>query len=274
VPTGTPNLVCTSFIANALLDAYEYNRNEKCLGMAISAAEYIMNDLYWTDGPVAGFSYPLPSRRVQIHNANFLGAALLCRVYKHTSDERYLAPALRVARFSASKQHSDGSWYYGEESKSRWVDNFHTGYNLDALQAIGRDIQSDEFEQSIKVGFEFYRKHFFREDGAPRYFHNRTYPIDIHCVAQSILTPLRFRKTEPGSLELAHSVYQWAMNHMWDDRGFFYYRVLRFIKIKSSYMRWSQAWMLLALSTLLSEMHTSAAAEQDKLPALTCKVSG
>jgi len=52
---------------------------------------------------------------------------------------------------------------------------------------------------------------------------------------------------------LAHSVFQWAMNHMWDERGFFYYRVLRFCTIRIPYMRWAQAWMLLAMSTLLCE---------------------
>ena len=37
------------------------------------------------------------------------------------------------------------------------------------------------------------------------------------------------------------------MAHMWDERGFFYYRVLRGLTIRTPYMRWSQAWMLLAL---------------------------
>jgi hypothetical protein len=71
-------------------------------------------------------------------------------------------------------------------------------------------------------------------------------------VAQSIITLLAFRDLDPGNLPLARSVFQWAMNHMWDDRGFFYYRVLRFCTIRTPYMRWTQAWMLLALSTLLS----------------------
>jgi hypothetical protein len=52
---------------------------------------------------------------------------------------------------------------------------------------------------------------------------------------------------------LARLVFRWAMNHMWDKRGFFSYRVLRLCTIRTSYMRWSQAWMLLALSSLLSE---------------------
>ncbi|MGO9118018.1 MAG: hypothetical protein ACLQPD_10450 [Desulfomonilaceae bacterium] len=254
VPTGAPNLVCTTFVASALLDAYEQCGDSRCLAMAMSAAEYMLNELYWTDGSsVASFSYPLPSLRSQTHNANFLAAALLCRVYKHSGERKFLDPALRAARYSAEKQQADGSWNYGEAPTQRWIDNFHTGYNLCALQSISRYAETTEFDPCLQRGFQFYRTHFFRKDGAVRYFHNRTYPIDAHCVAQSIITLLTFRDLDPGNLPLARSVFQWAMNHMWDDRGFFYYRVLRFCTIRTSYMRWTQAWMLLAISTLLSE---------------------
>ena len=39
VPTGAPNLVCTSFVASALLNAYDQSRDQRCLSMAVSAAE-------------------------------------------------------------------------------------------------------------------------------------------------------------------------------------------------------------------------------------------
>jgi len=263
VPRGSPSLVCTTFVAGALLDLYEQRQDERYLRMAVSAAEYILNELYWDDGSAAaGFSYPLPSLRSQTHNANFLAAALLCRVYKHNGERKFLSPALRAARYSASMQHSDGSWYYGEGRKQQWIDNFHTGYNLCELQSISRYAETTEFDSHIRRGFEFYRAHFFREDGAVRYFHNRTYPIDAHCVAQSIITLLAFRDLDPGNVPLAHSVFRWAMNHMWDDRGFFYYRVLRFCTIRTSYMRWTQAWMLLAISMLLSESDVAATQPQ------------
>src|SRR6266851_10119830 len=228
VPRGVPNLVCTTFVGSALLDAYEQRQDQRCLDMAMSTAQYILDKLYWTDGEsVAGFSYPLPDLRNQVPNANFLGAALLCRVYQHTSEKKFLGPALRVARYSSAKQHADGSWDYGEGPSQRWIDNFHTGYNLCALRSIGRYAGTTEFESSIHRGFEFYRTHFFREDGAARYFHDRTYPIDIHSVAESILTLLAFRELDSRNIALAQSVIHWTMNHMWDDRGFFYYRVHR-----------------------------------------------
>ena len=110
-PRGAPNLVCTVFVANALLDAYEANRDAENLRMATSAADYILNELYWTKGDsVAGFSYPVPTLQVQVHNANFLGAALFCRIYKYCKEERFLEPAMKAARCSAAQQQADGSW--------------------------------------------------------------------------------------------------------------------------------------------------------------------
>jgi hypothetical protein len=272
VPREAPNLVCTSFVANALLDAYEQGCEVKmsyapsavglqpstfdalCLEMAIGAAEYILNELYWTeDDSIACFSYPLPSLRTRVYNANLLGAALLCRVAKHSGEKKFLEPALKVARYSANKQRDDGSWEYGESTVQRWVDNFHTGYNLCALQSISQNAETSEFETHISHGFEFYRKHFFREDGAPRYFHNRTYPIDIHSVAQSIITLLTFKDLTGNSVRLAYDVFRWAITNMRDGQGYFYYQVLPFYTNKIPYMRWSQAWMLLTLATLLEK---------------------
>jgi hypothetical protein len=277
VPRGAPNLVCTMFVGAALLDLYELGQQPQPLEMAVSAAEYILHELYWSEGrEVAGFCYPLPSQRSHVHNANFLAAALLCRVYKHTGQEKFLAPALRAARYSAAKQRPDGSWPYGESSKQQWVDNFHTGYNLGGLHSMARDLGTSEFDGAIRKGFDFYKAHFFRDDGAPRYFHNRTYPVDIHCVAQSIITLLEFKDLSPDAapenaapenVRLAHSVFSWAMNNLWDDRGFFYYRVLRLGKVRTSYMRWSQAWMLLALAELMRASGGSPEPAQKRLPA-------
>lgn len=264
VPRWAPNLVCTSFVANSLLDAYETHGDHLCLEMAVSAAEYILNELYWEeDDDSVGFAYPTPSSKARVHNANFLGAALLCRVSKLSGNKNYLEPALKVARYSAAEQHDDGSWDYGEHSTQRWVDNFHTGYNLCALRSICEYGATSEFDSHIRRGFEFYRKHFFREDGAPKYFHDRTYPIDIHSVAQSIITLLAFKDLDDTNVSLVHAVFKWAMTNMWDEQGYFYYQVFPFFISKIPYMRWSQAWMLLALATLLKSCDQDATGHRD-----------
>jgi len=251
VPRGAANLVSTVFAANSLLDAFEFTGNDSYLNAATNAGEYIVDQLYYSDGEIASFRYPLPTTPAKVHNANFLAAALLARIFSLTNKDGFVEPAMRVARYSAARQLEDGSWYYGEAAKQRWIDNFHTGYNLSALHTIQRCLNTTEFDRHLAKGFEFYRKHFIREDGAARYFHNQTYPIDIHCVAQTILTLLEFAEHSLDAADLVQRVYEWAMTNMWDERGFFYYRVLRTVKIRTSYMRWSQAWMLLALTTLL-----------------------
>jgi hypothetical protein len=251
VPRGTPNLVCTTFVATALLDAYDATGDVRCLEAATSAANYMVNELFWSEGEINSFNYPLKTSRSRIHNANFLAAAFLCRVSKLTSEKKYLASAFAVARYSASKQAPDGSWVYGELPKQDWIDNFHTGYNLAGLRDIGLYANTGEFEDTLRRGFRFYREHFVRDDGAPKYFHDRAYPIDVHCLSQSIITLTEFRDLHPPSIEVARKVYAWGAANMRDKEGFFYYRVLPWCKIRTCYMRWGQAWMLLSLSTLV-----------------------
>ena len=103
---------------------------------------------------------------------------------------------------------------------------------------------------------------------AVKYFHDRRYPIDIHCVAQSIITPIVLRHLCADNIGLSETVFRWTMDNMWDPRGFFYYRVLRFGTIRTSYMRWSQAWMLLAMATLLAESAATAEHPWDRDRAL------
>ena len=118
---------------------------------------------------------------------------------------------------------------------------------------ISRILQTPEFESCIQRGYDFYITHFFRQDGAARYFHDHTYPIDVHCAAQSLITLMEFQDLDPRSLALARSLFRWTKDRMWDEAGFFYYRVLRLCTIRTSYMRWGQSWMLLALASLLAE---------------------
>lgn len=223
--------------------------------MATSAAEYIVDKLYWCNGDsIAGFEYPLPTVRNQVHNANLLAAALLCRVSHYTGETRLLEPGMKAARFSVSRQNPDGSWRYGEGRKQAFIDNFHTGFNLCALQTIMSELGGDEFRDNVERGFRFYREHFYLQGGLVRYFHNQTYPVDIHAVAQSIITPATLSDTFPASVELATDVFRWAMQHMWDPRGYFWYRKLRSSTIRIPYMRWSEAWMVYAIAELLGAL--------------------
>ncbi|OPY79579.1 MAG: hypothetical protein A4E70_02067 [Syntrophus sp. PtaU1.Bin005] len=260
LPKFVPNIICTTFAGNALLDAYAKFGDANYLNMARSAGDFLLEGLNLTkSGDEICFSYtPLDSG--QVHNANLLGAAYLSRLYSITGAKKFLDPALSAVRYSTRRQNEDGSWAYGEDKTQAWVDNFHTGYNLCALRKIGQYLNTEEYEPHVRLGFEFYRTHFFREDGAPKYFHNRVYPIDIHSIAQSIITLITFIDLDANNRTLAGTIFQWAVSNMWDERGCFYYQITPYYKNKISYIRWSQAWMLLALATLLRHCNQAAAA--------------
>ena len=253
IPKGSPNIICSTFAANALLDAYERSPQAPWLSAAVSTADFLLAALLRREGESkACFSYSLLGRE-KIHNANLLGAAFLCRVGRLTGERKYTEPALEAARYSAGKQHEDGAWDYGEAPTQRWIDNFHTGFNLVALHRVGADAGTADFESSVRRGFDFFRSRFIRGDGAPRYFHDATFPIDIHSAAQSILTLVELRDFRKDNLDLVHKVLAWTLSNMWDRRGFFYFQRHPCYTVRTSFMRWSQAWMLLALATLLAK---------------------
>lgn len=251
VPKSSPNIICTTFAGNALLDAFELTRDRLSLEAAISAAEFILDKLFWRETESkAFFRYTLTSQD-KVHNANLLGAAFLCRVGRILDESKFIDSGLEAAHYSVGRQHLDGSWDYGEAPAQHWVDNFHTGFNLVALRRIYDNTGMVKFDSAIRRGFLFYRAHFFREDGAPRYFHKTTYPIDIHSVAQSLITLAEFKDFGKENVDQAYTVLRWALNNLWDKRGFFYFQKRAHSIVRTPFMRWSQAWMLLALTNLM-----------------------
>jgi hypothetical protein len=251
LPKFRPNIICSTFAANALLDAYEKYGEAEHLDMAVSTGHFLLSDLNISkDRDGICFSYtPLDSGRV--HNANLLGAAFLARLYALTGKKKFVEVGTEAVRYSVKKQNADGSWPYGENSSQRWVDNFHTGYNLLALKRFSEYSGNDAFMDSIWKGYEFYKRDLFTSNGIPKYYHDRTYPIDIHAIAQSIITVSEMEGGESKGSDMAKPICRWALRNMRDKKGYFYFQQGRFFKNRIPYMRWSQAWMLYALSNYM-----------------------
>lgn len=219
-PRGTPNLICTVFAARA------YARwGRKC------DVSFLEKHLLRERDGERWLAY-VPHTDAQVHNINMLGAALLGR--------------RDCLEFSVNRQRADGSWWYGEAVNQRWIDNFHTGYNLVALKEYENRTGDRSFADSAERGFAFWERTFWRADGAPRYYHNGDHPLDTHGSAQGILTYLAF-----GRVEQARQAARWAVENMWDKRGFFWYQRGRYGTNRMCYMRWTQAWMYHALGELL-----------------------
>jgi hypothetical protein len=257
VPKNEPNIICTTFVGNTLLDFYEKYKDTCYLEMALSAGLFLLNGLKMTqDDDGLCFSYT-SLRRDQVHNANLLGAAFLARLYALTGDVGFLDPATSAVRYSIRRQNPNGSWPYGESRTQAWIDNFHTGYNLVALTKFCHYTGNDQFGSSVAKGFHFYKNHFLTETGMPRYYHNGLYPIDAHSIAQTIVTLVELKGLDDHNLARAIAVYSWGIDNMQSSEGYFYYQRGRFVKNRISYMRWSQAWMLYALTVLAEALNSS-----------------
>ena len=250
VPAGVPNVICTSFVADAFLEYYKIFRDEKYLNVAISSCNFIVRDLNIKETPEGiCFSYT-PVDNSEIHNANLLAAALLAKVFHFTKKEQFFSFSKKAANFSIKFQAQDGAWYYGNAENQKWVDNFHTGFNLVALSEIVRYTGISDFVYNIKRGVDYYRRFFFVKDVIPKYYNNKMYPIDIHSVAQSIITFIRLREFFEKGINRAIDVALWGIENMRSKEGYFYFQKHVLYTNKIPYMRWSQAWMFYALSFL------------------------
>jgi len=249
-PRDTPNLACCIAVAEASLDAYQQFGGAPYLQMARGTCAFFEQHLLVRAGGEAYFRY-IPGNEVAFHNVNLLAAALLARVGTSTGEPQLLDLAREVTAFSVRRQNDDGSWFYGESGNQRWIDNFHTGFSLVALSRYARTTGDESFRRALEKGRLFWERNFFDAQGAPKYFPRQTYPLDVHSAAQAILTHLEFSGEDPQALEKARMVADWALQRLWSKEGFFYFQIHPLYTIRIPYLRWSQAWMFLALTALL-----------------------
>ena len=198
------------------------------------------------------FSYT-PEDRTQIYNSSALAAVFLARIGSLRQDQEYLSLAHKAMVFLQRGQLESGGWYYGRLRRQRWIDGFHTSYNVCALLDYQRTTGDHTFKDAMLLGHRYYKATFFTDDGAPRYFRDRTFPIDIHrmCAQATSCTSSHFSSIDPHALELASKTFRWTMRTMAAPEGAFYYQRHRLWINRALYMRWGQAWMLHALAKLL-----------------------
>lgn len=252
LPKGTPTVVNTSFIGRAFLEGYEVLREEELLEIARSACNFILKDLkrLETNGSIC-FSYS-PRDRYFVHNATALASSLLAMTFDKTREEDLVKVAKKSIQYVIDHQTNDGAWVYGEDpiAQKTGTDNFHTGFILESLKIYTESTNDDEYKGNIKNGLDFYQNCFFLDDGTPKYFPHKIFPIDIHSASQAAITLIQLRDYG-ADMNLCRKVISWMIDNLQDSKGYFYYQKGRFFTNKIPYMRWAQAWAFRALSSYL-----------------------
>ena len=245
----TPTIVWTSLIGHAFVDAYEALGDARFLEIAESICRWILALPREKTPTGTCLSYTGVFQN-SVHNSNLLGAGMLARTWRHRPRDEYRDVAHEAVLYSCLRQRADGSWWYGEEPKYHWIDNFHTGYNLDSLKLYADATGDRTVRPHIERGYEYFKATFFEESGRPRYYHDRTYPIDIQCAAQAIDTFCLYSDEDPTALATAQLVARWTIDNLQDRDGHFYYRQYPYLTAKTPYFHWGQATMFHALSHL------------------------
>ncbi len=255
LPKHTPIIVWTSLIGQAFLDAYELLQDQKYLAIAQSICRWILDVPREQTDSGSCLSY-IAESQVSIHNSNMLGSAMLARTAKLTKNPSYLDVAREAMRYSCTRQLPDGAWYYGEHPMHHWIDNFHTGYNLDSLKCYIESTYDTTYKENMERGLTYYKSIFFEPSGKPKYYHNRTFPVDSQCASQSIETLSNFTEFDEKLLPQALKVAQWTIKNMQDKKGFFYYRQYFLgVKSKTPMLHWAQATMYKALTAILLKIN-------------------
>jgi hypothetical protein len=267
-PAGTPTLVVSSYVGQGFLDLYDITKEKKYLNVAESICKFILRDLHVSafDDTLC-FSYTPIDTHV-VHNANCLGAAFLSRVYSFTHDDELLSFATKAFNFTVSHQRDDGSWTYQLHQEKVNVRNqidFHQGFIVESLYDFIRysKPKNNMYFDSLRRGAEFYKTHQFFPDGSSKYRLPLRWPVDIHNQAQGIITFAKLCELNPSYHQFAQTIARWTIANMQQKKsGYFTYQKWPFLTNKTPYMRWAQAWMMLALATVVERIKKDDLGEQ------------
>jgi hypothetical protein len=245
IPAFYPTIVATGIIANALYTNYKLTGNQQSLSLILDSVNFLkdLNKTY--DGNEFCYSYS-PFDKQIVFNATMKGARLLAQAYSVTKDNTLKEEAKKAVAFVIKNQNEDGSWHYSLGDKRNWIDNFHTGYIIECLFEYCNFIEGKVYKRNLDLAVDFYKNNFICENGIPKYYNNSVFPIDSTSAAQAIIT---LNKT--GNTESAEKIIDWMVLNMQSKKGYFYFQKRKFYTNKISFMRWSNAWMLLAISYYL-----------------------
>jgi hypothetical protein len=252
----TPSVVVTSFVIDGVFEYYKTTKDAKAVEIIESASNYITNDI-----PVLkldtgiSFSYTHLSKGA-CYNASLLAGEILTKANTIKNNEESLKLIEGAISFVLSMQKTDGSWYYSydpEKRIERKQIDFHQGFILVSLQNILdlTGIMHDEIETAISRGLRFYREEQFFNNGRSLWRLPKKWPVDIHNQSQGIITFSRLRNYDSNYLDFSNKIAGWTIENMQSPKGYCYYRKTPFYTNKISYMRWSNAWMMLALAELM-----------------------
>lgn len=249
VPKGKPNLIATAYVARSLRMLGEYCNDSRWIDYANSAGEFVMQHLLCDHNSRPFFAY-IPGETALVHNANLWAAVIVVASALSMNKPEWISVTKGAINTTLQAQSSDGSWVYGDRAHHQFIDGFHSGYNLEALQELQSLLKNNDYQRNIDQGFQFYINHCMNDRGVVYYYADQPYPQDAHSYAQALVTLTKLdSKKQYNSLK--QSVFDRLVSKFYNaKKQYFYYQIHRWYKNKINYLRWVQAWIFYALSMM------------------------
>ena len=256
----SPTIVVSVFIAKGIIAYYEVLKNPKALVVLKSIGQFIQEDLDVSEDE-SGICFSYSTIEVDCcYNASMLGSELFAFLYRETKEAIYKDLAIRSTNFVVDKQKEDGKWNYSIKLHSgieRTQVDFHQGYVIDSLGNVMKYIPdvAEQYMPSLKKGLDYYQSKQFLSNGQSIYRVPSKWPVEIHNQAQGIITFARWAHLDDSYIALSRKIAEYSIRNMLSPEGYFYYKKYLWLTIKTPFMRWSEAWMLLALTELDQKMN-------------------
>lgn len=250
----SPTIVVSGFVAKGIFEYYQATQNPKAIEVLKSIGSFAENQLAWTKTE-KGFCVSYSTKTIDCcYNANMLGAELYARLYFITKEDNYKELAQKMTDFTIAYQQTDGHWNYSldvETGKERTQIDFHQGYVLDSIHYVNQYCGENEaYLKALKLGAAYYFSKQFKPNGQSIFRVPKAYPVEIHNQSQGIITFTRLSYLSAEYANFATTIAEWTIQNMQSKKGYFFYKKYPLYTIKTPFMRWSQAWMLLALTEL------------------------
>ena len=257
-----PLITITPYAFWAFKKHYKITTYDESKKIAISIADFALKDLKYTkmsNGTICS-SYS-PTKEDIIINANTYRATVLMEAYELTGQIKYLRAANKNLDFVLSYQGDNGEWYYeAKPPEDNFIDNFHTCFVLRNLYRCYLANKDEQLLKAITKGYRYYVENLFYESGRPKHFSKAKYVKlrmhEMYDYAEGITLGVLLKDDIPGALDKA----KWLANDLIDNyqtkKGYFITRVTSLrTKHKVPYLRWPQAQLIYALTSLLKSIN-------------------
>jgi hypothetical protein len=257
---NTPYITCTPYCYEAFLRLSEVTHEPRYLTIIQGIAEFVFRDLRDTKTSLtasAGSYSPHDSGKVI--NASAYRAWLLIDAGRRFDRADHIHTGIRNLNFVLESQQDDGSWLYAVDPDGKFIDNFHTCFNLKNLIKINRLLAREDITGSIMKGFEYYREHLFHPNSDPKSFaiepRFQLAKLEMYNFAEGITLGSLLGTKIPEAAAISHRLAGRLVRDFQLPVGHFVTRVFHAGKRHTfPFLRWPQAQLFLAITNLLRGM--------------------